>query len=115
MRIEEREREGVCILKIHGDVSEEAHSSLLQDKIQSLAESGSVVVLLDLADCPNIDAAGVGKVVECYQTLSRMKGNLALLHMPERIRELLSITKLLTVFDSFDDEDEAVHFLREQE
>ena len=115
MRVEERGREGVCILEIHGSMDEEAHSSLLRDKIHSLAESGSVLVLLDLAACPNIDAAAVGAIVECYSKLSRKKGNLTLLHLPKRIRELLSITKLLTVFDSFDDEDEAVHFLREQE
>ena len=60
--------------------------------------------MLNLADVPYIDSAGLGEVVRTYTTVSRQGGSLKLLNLTKRITDLLSITKLLTVFETFDSE-----------
>jgi anti-sigma B factor antagonist len=65
-------------------------------------------ILLNLADVPYIDSAGLGEVVRTYTTVSRQGGQLKLVNLTKRITDLLMITKLLTVFETFDEEQEAL-------
>jgi anti-sigma B factor antagonist len=81
---------------------------LLKDKINSLLAAGKKKLLLNLESVPYIDSAGLGEVVRTYTTVSRQGGSLKLLNLTKRITDLLSITKLLTVFETFDSENEAV-------
>ena len=64
--------------------------------------------MLNLADVPYIDSAGLGEIVRTYTTVSRQGGSLKLLSLTKRITDLLSITKLLTVFETFESEQDAV-------
>ncbi len=77
---------------------------LLREKINSLVENGTEKIVLNLAEVPYVDSAGLGEIVRCYTTVSRKNGELKLLHLTKRIHDLLSITKLLTVFDTYEDE-----------
>ncbi len=81
---------------------------LLRGKVASLVQAGDKKIVLNLGDVPYIDSAGLGEVVRTYTTVSRQGGSLKLLNLTKRIKDLLAITKLLTVFDSFDTENEAV-------
>jgi anti-sigma B factor antagonist len=81
---------------------------LLKDKVNSIVSQGRRKIVLNLAEVPYLDSAGLGEVVRAYTTVSRQGGSLKLLNLTKRITDLLSITKLLTVFDTFDSEDEAV-------
>jgi anti-sigma B factor antagonist len=81
---------------------------LLKDKINSLLAAGKKKLLLNLESVPYIDSAGLGEVVRTYTTVSRQGGSLKLLNLTKRIEDLLSITKLLTVFDTYDNEADAV-------
>lgn len=81
---------------------------LLREKINSLVENGTEKIVLNLAEVPYVDSAGLGEIVRCYTTVSRKNGELKLLNLTKRIHDLLSITKLLTVFESYDDEAEAI-------
>jgi anti-sigma B factor antagonist len=81
---------------------------LLKDKINSLLSQGRKRLLLNLEGVPYIDSAGLGEVVRTYTTVSRQGGSLKLLNLTKRIEDLLSITKLLTVFETYDSESEAV-------
>ena len=81
---------------------------LLKDKINSLIQQGRRKLVLNLAGVPYIDSAGLGEIVRTYTTVSRQGGKLKLLNLTKRIQDLLAITKLLTVFDTFDSEQEAV-------
>ena len=76
----------------------------LKDKINSLIQQDRKRILLNLADVPYIDSAGLGEVVRTYTTVSRQGGQLKLVNLTKRITDLLSITKLLTVFETFDSE-----------
>ena len=108
MEIVERTVSDVTVLDLKGKMTLGEGDELLKDKINSLLASGKKKLLLNLDAVPYIDSAGLGEVVRTYTTVSRQGGSLKLLNLTKRIEDLLSITKLLTVFDTFDSEAEAV-------
>src|SRR5512142_3573879 len=108
MQIQEREVNDVTILDIHGKLTLGEGDELLRDKINSLVHQGRKKILLNLADVPYIDSAGLGEIVRTYTTVSRQGGSLKLLGLTKRITDLLSITKLLTVFETYESESDAV-------
>jgi len=108
MHIEERSTGDVVILDLKGKMTLGEGDELLKDKINSLLHQGKRSVVLNLADVPYIDSAGLGELVRTYTSLSRQGGTLKLLNLTKRITDLLSITKLLTVFETHDTEADAV-------
>jgi anti-sigma B factor antagonist len=108
MQIEERNVGDVVVLDLKGKITLGEGDELLKDKVNSLVNQGHKKIILNLADVPYIDSAGLGEVVRTYTTVSRQGGSLKLLNLTKRITDLLSITKLLTVFETFDSENEAV-------
>ena len=98
----------MTVLDLKGKMTLGEGDELLKDKINSLLAAGKKKLLLNLEGVPYIDSAGLGEVVRTYTTVSRQGGSLKLLNLTKRIEDLLSITKLLTVFDTFDSEAEAV-------
>ena len=108
MQITERQVGDVMILDLKGKITLGEGDELLKDKVNSLVNQGRRKIVLNLAEVPYLDSAGLGEVVRAYTTVSRQGGSLKLLNLTKRITDLLSITKLLTVFDTFDAEDEAV-------
>ena len=108
MQIEERIVGEVTILDLKGKMTLGEGDELLKDKINSLIHQGQKKLLLNLEGVPYIDSAGLGEIVRTYTTVSRQGGNLKLVNLTKRITDLLSITKLLTVFETFDSENEAV-------
>src|SRR6266566_7643610 len=108
MQIEERVVDGVTVLDLKGKMTLGEGDELLKDKINSLLQQGRRKVVLNLEDVPYIDSAGLGEIVRTYTTISRQGGSLKLLNLTKRITDLLSITKLLTVFETYDSETEAV-------
>jgi anti-sigma B factor antagonist len=81
---------------------------LLRDKVNSLVQQGQRKIILNLSDVPYIDSAGLGEIVRTYTTVSRQGGSLKLLNLTKRIQDLLAITKLLTVFETFENEQDAI-------
>ena len=108
MQIEERKIGDVVVLDLKGKVMLGEGDELLKDKVNSLLQQGSKKIVLNLAEVPYIDSAGLGEIVRTFTTVSRQGGSLKLLNLTKRITDLLSITKLLTVFDTFESESEAV-------
>ena len=108
MRIEERAVDGVTILDLHGKMLIGEGDEMLREKINDLVENGTKRIVLNLAEVPYVDSAGLGEIVRCYTTVGNREGTMKLLNLTKRIKDLLSITKLLTVFDTYDSEDEAV-------
>jgi anti-sigma B factor antagonist len=76
--------------------------------VNSLINQGQRKIILNLADVPYLDSAGLGEVVRAYTTVSRQGGALKLLNLTKRITDLLAITKLLTVFETYEQESDAV-------
>jgi anti-sigma B factor antagonist len=108
MQIEERIVGDVTILDLKGKMTLGEGDELLKDKINSLIHQGQKNLLLNLEGVPYIDSAGLGEIVRTYTTVSRQGGALKLVNLTKRITDLLSITKLLTVFETFDLEKDAV-------
>ena len=108
MQIDERTVGDVVLLDLKGKITLGEGDELLKDKVNSLVNQGHKKIVLNLADVPYIDSAGLGEVVRTYTTVSRQGGSLKLLNLTKRITDLLSITKLLTVFETFESENEAV-------
>ena len=108
MQIEEREAGNVVILDLAGKLTIGEGDELLKDKINSILHQGHKNLLLNLAEVPYVDSAGLGQMVSTLHTVNRQGGKLKLLNLTRRIEDLLSITKLLTVFDAFDNEQEAL-------
>lgn len=108
MEIVERTVNDVTVLDLKGKMTLGEGDELLKDKINSLLAAGKKKLLLNLESVPYIDSAGLGEVVRTYTTVSRQGGSLKLLNLTKRIEDLLSITKLLTVFDTYDNEADAI-------
>ena len=108
MHIHERAVGDVTIIDVNGRMTLGEGQELLRDKVNSLIQQGQKKLVLNLAEVPYIDSAGLGEIVRTYTTVSRQGGALKLLSLTKRIQDLLAITKLLTVFETFDGENEAV-------
>jgi len=108
MHIEERSAGDVTVLDLKGKMTLGEGDELLKDKINSLVQQDRRKVVLNLEGVPYIDSAGLGEIVRTYTTISRQGGSLKLLNLTKRITDLLSITKLLTVFETYDSEADAV-------
>jgi anti-sigma B factor antagonist len=108
MQIDQRATGDVVVLDLKGRITMGEGDELLKDKVNSLVNQGHRKIVLNLAEVPYIDSAGLGEIVRTYTTVSRQGGSLKLLNLTKRITDLLSITKLLTVFETFDSENEAV-------
>ena len=103
-----RRVEDVTILDLKGRERIRGATIALHESIRCLAGEGKIQVLLDLAWVKHIDAGGLGELVASHVTLDEKGGALKLMHITESVRELMTIAKLLAVFDTYDDEPEAL-------
>src|SRR5258708_5461215 len=108
MNIAERSAGDVKILDISGQITFTKGDQVLKDKIHSVVHQGHKKLLVNLAGVDYVDSAGLGELVGAYTTVTRAGGTMKLLNLTKKMRDLMSITRLLTVFDTFDNEQEAV-------
>jgi anti-sigma B factor antagonist len=108
MQIAERESGAVTVLDLSGKITLGEDGNLLKDKLQSLLHQNKKNILFNLAQVSYVDSAGLGAIVSAYTTVTREGGSLKLANVTKKLQDLLSITKLLTVFETFDSEDEAI-------
>jgi len=108
MTITERRHNDVVILDIDGKILLGEGDVQLREAIRRLLQSGARKILLNLANVPYMDSAGLGELVRAYTTVRREGGELKLLNLTARIQDLLTITKLISVFESFDSEEAAL-------
>jgi anti-sigma B factor antagonist len=83
-------------------------AGLLKDKVRSVVQQGSVQLVVNFAKVAVIDSAGLGEMVSCYTVVSRANGRLALANLTKRNQDLLTITRLVTLFDTYSSEAEAI-------
>ena len=108
MQIDQRNTGDVVILDLKGKITLGEGDELLKDKVNSLVNQGHKKIVLNLAGVPYIDSAGLGEVVRTYTTVSRQGGQLKLENVTKRIADLLMITRLFSVFETFDAEQDAL-------
>ena len=108
MEIDVRHREGVAILEPRGRLTIGLCENQLVDAARQAFEGGATDLLVDFAEVPMIDSAGIGELMATYSTATRRGSRLKLLHTPSRVHDVLQLTFVLTLFEVFDDEDRAV-------
>ena len=108
MKITERKVGDVTVLDIEGKILLGEGNVQLKRKIDELVERNEIRVVLNLEQVPYMDSGGLGEIVRSYTTATRAGGNLKLVNATKRISDLLTITKLITVFEIFDNETAAV-------
>jgi len=109
LSIRERQAGDVTILDLEGKITIGEGSVSLRTAIRRLIEEGKKKILLNLAGVGYVDSSGIGELVSSYTTINREGGQLKLLKLTQKIKDLLTITKLLTVFDVYDDEAQALN------
>lgn len=109
MQLEQRVVGTVAVVTVTGDITlNKGGDVLLKDKVQSLLQQGHKHLLIDLGGVSYVDSAGLGELVQAYATTKNRGGALKLLHVTKRLRDLLVVTKLLTVFDTYENEADAL-------
>lgn len=108
MTIKERVSGGVTILDLDGKITLGEGDVLLRETVAKLIDTKTTNLILNLENVSYMDSGGLGEVVRSYTSVRNAGGDVKLLKVAKRINDLLAITKLSTVFDSFDDEAEAV-------
>jgi anti-sigma B factor antagonist len=109
MTLEERAVGDITVVTVSGDITlNKGGDLLLKDKIQSLLRQERRKLVLDLGGVSYVDSAGLGQLVQAHSTAADNGGTLKLANVAQRLRDLLVVTKLLTVFDSHDSEAAAV-------
>ena len=103
---------GVVIVDLTGDITLGNGNVFLKQTLRSLAEQNQIKVLLNLAGVSYIDSSGLGELVAGYTAIGKARGELKLLNLTDRVKDLMMITKLLTVFEAYDDEAIAVASFR---
>jgi len=108
MQIEERRTGDVTILALMGKLTLAEGRDLFKDKVGDVVQAGHNKLLIDLTEVPYVDSAGLGELVRTYTAVNRSGGQLKLLGLAKRIKDVLALTKLLTVFEIFETEEEAL-------
>lgn len=108
MNIPIRQRDGVSILEPKGKITIGVGDVALRDAVHKAVADGSRKILIDLSGVTTMDSSGIGELVSTYTTVTNRGGKLKLLHLPPKIQDIMQVTQLITVFEVFDDEDEAV-------
>jgi anti-sigma B factor antagonist len=110
MQLEIRERNvgDVVILEMFGKITIGEGSVQLRDSVGSLLDAGRNRIVLNLGGVTYMDSSGIGELVSRYTTTKNAGGRLKLLNLPKKIKDLLMITKLLTVFEIYEDEQAAL-------
>ena len=108
MKIEKRNRDGVTVLDLGGKITIGKGDIALREAVQQTLEGGAAKVLINLADVTTIDSSGVGELVSAFTTATNRGAKLKLANLPAKVNDILQITQLITVFEVFDSEDEAI-------
>ncbi len=108
LNISERQAGDVTILDLSGKITIGEGSVALRNTIRRLLGEGKNKILLNLGSVGYIDSSGIGELVSSFTAVNKESGQLKLLNLTQKIQDLLAITKLLTVFDVFEDESDAL-------
>ncbi|MGE5570017.1 MAG: STAS domain-containing protein [Rhodospirillales bacterium] len=109
LAIEQREREGIIIFDLKGRITVGEEATMLRERLRELAAAGARKFILNLEGVDYIDSTGLGTLVVCFTSLRKLGGKLKLQNLNRRNIELLVLTKLTTVFEIFNDEQDAVN------
>ena len=108
MQLSTRKRDDVTIIDLKGKVTIGSGDLELRNAVTQEVNNGAKKLLINLSDVTTIDSSGVGELVSSYTTAKNRGVQLKLVNLPAKVQDVLTVTQLITVFDVYDTEDEAV-------
>jgi anti-anti-sigma factor len=108
MNVNVRQSGDVKILDLKGKITIGSAEVALRNAVQGVLDSGAQKVLINMRDVSTIDSSGIGELVSAYTTATNRGGKLKLVNLPAKVTDILTITQLITVFDVYDNEEEAI-------
>lgn len=108
MKLSSREQDGIVILEPKGKIMGGPDATSLRESVRDLINADKKKVVIDLAGVDWMNSTGLGILISCLTTLKNADGELKLSNVTDKIKSLLTITKLVTVFDAYDSTDEAI-------
>jgi anti-sigma B factor antagonist len=108
MKATSRTVDDVEIISLQGKITIGSGDTQLREVITNAVNAGKNKILLDLSGVTTIDSSGIGELVGSYTTATNRGGKLKLLHLPAKLNELLHVTQLITVFEVYENEQEAI-------
>jgi anti-sigma B factor antagonist len=108
MKIDKRDKGGVTILDLEGKITIGKGDVALREAVQQALSEGATKLLIHLEKVTTIDSSGVGELVSAFTTVTNRGGKLKLVNLPPKVNDILQITQLITVFEVYDSEDEAL-------
>lgn len=108
MKATSRSVDGVEVIKLEGKITIGSGDTQLREVITNALNAGNNRILLDMSSVTTIDSSGIGELVGSFTTVTNRGGKLKLLHLPAKLNELLHITQLITVFEVYENEKEAL-------
>jgi anti-sigma B factor antagonist len=108
MEISERTSGNVTIIGLSGKLNLGDATQRLHDKVNSLIQQGQKNIILNLDEVTSVDSGGLGELVRTLTTMHKHGGSLKVANLPKRVQDLLVMTRLVTVFETFDDEGAAI-------
>jgi anti-sigma B factor antagonist len=109
LEISQRQREGITVLDLKGRITVGPEATALREKVAALDQAGDRKLVFNLAEVDYVDSTGLGALVMCATTLRKKQGDVKLLGLNRRHIELLVMTKLATVFETYPDEQDAIN------
>lgn len=108
MKIEKRAKSDVVILDLKGKILIGDGIDELRAEINQLLNEKKIKILLNFQEVPYLDSTGLGEVVRSYTSVKNAGGSIKIVYLTNKVRDLLSVTKLITVFETFEDEAKAI-------
>ena len=108
MKIEKRKQGNVTILDLKGKILFGDGIDELRQSINAAIKDSEKQLVLNFADVPYLDSTGLGEVVRSYTTLKKEGGAVKITNLTNKVKDLMMVTKLITVFETFNDENEAI-------
>jgi len=99
---------GVKVIELQGKITIGSGDIQLRDMIGNLVKEGQMKILVNMGGVTMMDSSGVGELVGCFTTVANKGGKLKLCNLTAKITDILTVTQLITVFDTFDSENDAV-------
>lgn len=113
MKINKREEEGVIILGLEGKLTIGDGDVILRDELRDVLDDGAKKILLDLGGVKTMDSSGLGELVRCKASASNADATIKLLHVQDKVQQVLEMTRLIGVFEDYNDEIDAIASFRD--
>lgn len=109
MKIERRKKSGVVILDLKGKILTGDAITEIRVTINNLVKENETKVVLNFTNVPYLDSTGLGEIVRSFTSIKKIDGLVKILNLSSRVKDLMTITKLITVFECFEDEEKAIN------